>query len=152
MYIKYTIININLDDLDKILNDYITNHNEKYNFYLFSCKLVIEFDDNFKENTETKYFYNTDIIIIKRNLSYNIYRFNPRIYKPCNVYNIKHIILETINDRCYMTYKYYMNLPMSMVERRINIIIAKNPSIINKLDWNKNRPLIRKYSMKNNLI
>ena len=35
---------------------------------------------------------------------------------------------------------------MSMVERRINIIIAKNPSLINKLNRDKNHPLIRKYS------
>ena len=45
-----------------------------------------------------------------------------------------------------MTYKYYMNLPMSMVERRINFIIAKHPHLINTLDRTKNHPLIRKYS------
>ena len=33
LYIKYTINNINLDELDKILNDYITTHNEKFNFF-----------------------------------------------------------------------------------------------------------------------
>ena len=29
----------------------------------------------------------------------------------------------TISCRCNMTYKYYMNTAMSMLERRINIII-----------------------------
>ena len=38
---------------------------------------------------------------------------------------------------------------MSMVERRMNIIIAKNPSLINSLDRSKNHPLIRKYSTHN---
>ena len=109
LYIKYTNKNINLDDLDKILNDYITTHNEKFNFYLFGFKLVKEFVDNSTENIETNYFYQTDIINIKRNLLNNIYRFISRIYKPCNVYKIKHIILELINDRCNMTYKYYKN-------------------------------------------
>ena len=143
MYIKYTINNINLDELDKILDNHITTHNKKFNFYLISCKLVIEFDNNFSENIETNYFYNKDIIGIKRNLLYNNYNFIPRIYKPSN---IKHTTLKTINDRCNMTYEYYMNLPMSMVERRINFIIAKNPELINKFDRNKNHPLIRKYS------
>ena len=106
MYINYTINNINLDEVDKTLNDYITIHNEKFNFYLISCKLIIKFDDNFTENIETNYFYNTDIINIKRNLLYNIYNFIPRIYKPSNVCNITHMILKTINDRCNMTYKY----------------------------------------------
>ena len=45
-----------------------------------------------------------------------------------------------------MTYKYYKNIPMSMVERRLNIIIAKNPELNNSLDRNKNHPLIRKNS------
>ena len=35
---------------------------------------------------------------------------------------------------------------MSMLERRINMIIAKNPQLINVLDRSKNHPLIRKYS------
>ena len=68
LYIKYTINNINLDEVDKTLNDYITTHNEKFNFCLINCKLVIEFDDNFIENIETEYFFNTDIISIKRDL------------------------------------------------------------------------------------
>ena len=34
---------------------------------------------------------------------------------------------------------------MSMVERRINIIIAKDPSLINKLNRNKNHPLLGKF-------
>ena len=146
LYIKYTINIINLDNLDKILNDYITTHIEKLNFYLISCKLVTKFDDNFTEKMETNYFYNTDIINIRRNLLYNFYNFIPRIYQPSNVCNIKHMILKTINDRCNMTYKYYKNTPMSMIERRNNINIAKNPSLIKKINWNKNHPLIRKYS------
>ena len=35
---------------------------------------------------------------------------------------------------------------MSMLERRINFIIARNPQLINYLNRNKNHPLIRKYS------
>ena len=35
---------------------------------------------------------------------------------------------------------------MHSVERRINMIIAKNPQLINSLDRNTNHPLIRKYS------
>ena len=45
-----------------------------------------------------------------------------------------------------MSYKYYINQPMSMLERRINFIIARNPRLINSLDRTKNHPLIRKYS------
>ena len=115
-------------------------------YFLISCKLVIEMDNNFTEKIETNSFFITDSISIKRKLLYNIYHFIPRIYKLNNVCNIKHMILKTINDRCNMTYEYYMNLPMSMVERRININIAKNPSLKNSFDRNKNHCLVREYS------
>ena len=54
--------------------------------------------------------------------------------------------IETISDRCNMTKEHYMNQPMSMCERKINMNIARNPQLINSLDRNKNNPLITKYS------
>ena len=65
-----------------------------------------------------------------------------RGYKFCK---INEMIIQTISDRRDMTYKYYINQPMSMCERKINMNIAKNPHLINSLDRNKNHPLIRKY-------
>ena len=49
------------------------------------------------------------------------------------------------SDRCSMTYENYINQPMDMCERKINMIIAKNPQLINSLDRKINHPLIRKY-------
>ena len=60
--------------------------------------------------------------------------------------NINHMIIKTISCRCNKSYKYYINQPVSMLERRINFLIAKNPRLIDCLDRNKNHPLIRKYS------
>ena len=52
-----------------------------------------------------------------------------------------------ISCRCNMTYKNFLNNPMSMLERRIIYIISKNPCLINCLNCNhKNHPLIRNYS------
>ena len=56
------------------------------------------------------------------------------------------MIINTISCLCNMTYKYYLTNPMSMLERRINFIINKNPQLINSIDRNRNHPLIRKYS------
>ena len=53
--------------------------------------------------------------------------------------------INIISDKCDMTYEYYINRPMSMCERKININIARNPHLIKILDRNKNHPLIRKY-------
>ena len=43
---KYTINNINLDDVDKILNDYISTHNKSFDFYFFYREFKIQFDKN----------------------------------------------------------------------------------------------------------
>ena len=56
------------------------------------------------------------------------------------------MIIKTISCKCNMSYKYYINHPMSMLERRIEMIIAKNPHLIIALGRIKNHPLIRKYS------
>ena len=56
------------------------------------------------------------------------------------------MIIKNISCMCNMSCKYYINQPMSMLERRINMIIAKNPQLINALDRTKNHLLIRKYS------
>ena len=55
-------------------------------------------------------------------------------YKFCK---INEMIVHTINNRHNMTYKYYLNQPMPMCERKINMIIAKNPHLINSLDRKK---------------
>ena len=45
-----------------------------------------------------------------------------------------------------MTYEHYINQPMSLCDRKINLNIARNPELIISLDRNKNHHLIRKYS------
>ena len=63
-----------------------------------------------------------------------------------NFFNINHMIINTISCLCSMAYKHYLNNPMSMLERRLNYIIAKNPKLIIAPNRNKNHPLIRKYN------
>ena len=54
--------------------------------------------------------------------------------------------ISSFSDKCNMTYKHYINQPMDMCERKINMNLAKNPELINVLDGGKNHPLIGKYS------
>ena len=142
-YTKYIINNINIDEFDKIFNYYITTHNKKIDFYYIDCEFGIQFDNKYTANIEINYHYNTDYANIKNYLLFYIdscqsggFKFN----------NIIHMNINTISCKCNMSYKHYINQPMAAVGRRINMIIAKNPQLLNSLDRNKNRPLIRKYS------
>ena len=56
--------------------------------------------------------------------------------------NINHMIIIITSCICNNRYKHYIDKPMSMLERRINYIITKNPQLIKK---NHNHALIRKY-------
>ena len=54
-YKKCTIMNPRLHEVDKMLNDYITTHNKKFDFYFVSCECKIEFDNNFTTKVETNF-------------------------------------------------------------------------------------------------
>ena len=56
LFKNYTSNNINLDEVDKILNDYISHHNANFDSYFTNCDFKIEFGNNFTTDIETKFF------------------------------------------------------------------------------------------------
>ena len=65
------------------------------------------------------------------------------------IYYICHVIsrgrkFSHISKICYMNYKYYLNQPMQMIERRLNMIFATNSQLIISLNRGSDHPLIRK--------
>ena len=143
IYKKYNVIDVNLDEVDEILKDYITTHNKKFNIYFINCEFKLEFDKNFTTNIETKYFFKIEVHYIKSCLLYYIDSFSS---KGCIFHNLKQMTINSIHDRCNITYSEYLKLPLNAVERKINMIIAKKPQLINVLERNKNHPLIGKNS------
>ena len=138
------LIILKLDEFDKMINDYITNPNKKFDVYFIPCEFKLEFDNNFiTQNIETDIVYNIESQRIKSHILQCIdcMKFKGFIFR-----NITQITINTISHKCNATYEHYMGYPMHMVERRIIFIIAKNPSLINSFDRTKNHPLIRKYS------
>ena len=84
-----------------------------------------------------------DITKLKRYLLYWINLHKSRGHK---FYNINQMTIKSTSDKCNMKYEHYMNQPMQPVELRINLLVAKNPQMINSFERNKNHPLIRKNS------
>ena len=148
LYKKDTINNVNLDEFDEKTFDCITTHNKKFDFYFSNCEFKTEFDINFTTNMKTTYFNRIDSDYTKSYLLYYIDCFKSRGYK---FQKINQMTINSISDRSNMTYKYYMDQPMSMCEKK-NMNIAKNPQLINLLDRNKNYSLIRKNILVYNLI
>ena len=66
LYYKYIVKNINLNDINKIFDYYITIHNEKFDMYFINCVIQIKFNNNIIANLEINNHYNTDYINIER--------------------------------------------------------------------------------------
>ena len=116
---------------------------KKLIFNILIVNLEYNLIKNYTANIETNYHYNTDCINIKSYLLFYIDSCESGGFK---FSNITHMIINTISCKCNKSFKYFINHPMSMLERRINFIIARNPQLINSIDRNKNHPLINKYS------
>ena len=80
---------------------------------------------------------------LKRFLLYHIDNF---IEKGHLFSHIDETNLTTVNDKIYMSYKYYIQHPMPMVERPLNMVIAKDLHLIKSPKRSHIHPLIRKYS------
>ena len=140
IYVRYIINNVEINNFDKIFNNHITNHNKKFDFYYINCEFQITTDSRLL-NIEINFHHNTDYINLK---SYLFFYTESQGIKN---FDINHMIINTISCLCNMTYKYYLSNPMSMLERRMNYIISKNPELINCLTLkNKSHPLIRRIS------
>ena len=56
IYKKYVFNNFNLDEVDKILNDYVSTHNKKFDIYFIYC----EFDNNSTRDLKTEIVHNIE--------------------------------------------------------------------------------------------
>ena len=62
--------------------------------------------------------------------------------------HISEMNITFISDLRNMTYEHYLNQPKSMLEWKLNAILAKNPEL-RKMLGNSFHPLIRKYQHNN---
>ena len=91
---------------------------------------------------KTEYFFNTSIVSLKNYLIYYFCRVISRGRTFSHVHKMK---IETISNFSFLNFKYYLHQPMQMIERRLNMNIAKNLQLLNSLNRGGRHPLIRKY-------
>ena len=143
IHINHSVENPNFFDVDDKYNDFVNIHNKKYYFYFVKCNFNLVFDSNFYRCIESILYNNTMICYWKEFLINAIQHF---IKKGNKFSHISNMNIITINNKMNMTYEHYITLPMQAVELKLNMIIAKNPNLINSLNRFYNHLLIRKYS------
>ena len=135
VYDEYSINNPNLNDIDKIINNYATSYNKQFDIYSIQSDFYLVFNDDFGTHIKTHYIDNKDDLTkIKTEILYWIEHLKFEGYSFCY---INEMIIKTITDKHWMTYTTYMQKPMPMVERRFNYIFHKCPYLTRALDRNK---------------
>ena len=135
---NYIIDNPSLDEIDKILNAYVTSYNKKNNIYAIRCQFFLVFENNFKIHIETgNYINNDDLTKLKNYLLYWIDYYKSLGYSFCNIIKM---IIKTITDKHWMPHKIYIQYPMQM----INLVLDICPEVLNTLDCKINHPIARK--------
>ena len=124
-------IQISMTFIDKIINNYVTSYNKKFDIYYIKCDFYLVFNDDFKIHIETYYVHNKDYLTkIKIIFLSWIEHLKFEGYSFCH---INEMIIKTITDKHWMTYNTYMQTPMPMVERRFNYVFHKCPYLIRAL-------------------
>ena len=139
---NYTISNPNLDEIHRILNEYVTSQNKKFYINAINCDFYVVSDNKFKIFIETYFCLNIDDITkIKSYLLLWIDYCKLQGFGFCK---INEMIIQTTSVEPCMTHKNYMEHTMQMIERRLNSVIDRCPQLLNALYRSKNHPLIRK--------
>ena len=63
---KRNINTPNFFEVDKILDDYVEEHDKKFGRYLIYCEIKLELTNNFNPHIKGEYFYNIDFISMQR--------------------------------------------------------------------------------------
>ena len=131
-YKTIVIDNIDLDDIDKILNDHIKIHNKKFNIYFVKCIFNFRFDDDIYE-LDTLYIHIKEIykIFIQLLFFIDMMKSDGKFF-----INIDKMTIDINSDLCNMTDIYSRYMRLNPIERRINIIFGKNPQSLNQISNN----------------
>ena len=86
IYDEYSINNPNLNDIDKIINNYVTSYNKKIDIYSIKCGFYLVFNDDFKIPIETYYVHN----------KYDLTKLRQNYYPGLNISNLKDIVFVTL--------------------------------------------------------
>ena len=131
IYDEYSINDPNLNDNDKIINNYIITYNKKFDVFFIKCDFYLVFNDDFTIHIKTDYVHNRDDLTkIKICLLSWIEHLKLEGYSFCH---INEMIIKTITDKHWVTYNTFMQTRMPMVERRFNYVFHKCPYLIRAL-------------------
>ena len=142
---RFSIKNPDFLHIINILENYVVGYNKKFKIYLIVCNITFCFSGT-TFNVKSNKWFNISACFYLRNFLLSKIRYFKRYDHKCS--HTSEMNITFITDLRDMTYKHYLNQPKSMLEPRLNAILAKNPELIKKFT-NSSHPLIGKYQCNN---
>ena len=130
--------------MNNIIDTLINEYDKKYDFYLIKKNFKLVFNNpQYVEKIETS-LHNGRIIMSSG------YLLDEAIIDIIDQgYSFDHIdefTITTIADKTDMTFDFYIKHKMCAFELKLDLILVKNPYLINSLKRSHDHPIIRKYS------
>ena len=126
---RYIIENANIINLTEIIKKYGNIHNTKYSFFEIICVLIVNDNQYIKHRPLT-------------NLDFSFKNIKLR----CNFPQILQMRTTVASCRKFWAYVFYIKQPLQAIEMKLNMIIAKNPILINSANRFHYHPSNRKNS------
>ena len=142
---KLTIENPDLNNIDRTFYEYIIQHkiknmiftllNVNLNFF-YGLSILFYITSKLSDN-KTMSFWQNFLVKVVDDFKSKGYNFN----------QIAEMNIITITNKLDMSYDFYIRHNMHAVERKLNAMINKNESLINKLNRNCRHPLIMRFEL-----
>ena len=138
---RYSVTNTDFLHMENILKNYVLEYNKKFVFYLIICKWKLLFSDTIVSVKSTTWYSVSAGYFLRHFVLSKIQFYVKLEYKISHIFEMN---ITFISDLRKMTYEHYLIQPKSMLESKLNAILAKNPELI-KILGNSSHPIIRKY-------
>ena len=138
---RYSVTNPDFFHVEHILKNCVDDYNKKFTFHLIICKWSLNFSDTII-SVKSDTWFSISAGFHLRNFILSKIKYFER--HGCKFSHISELDITFISDLGNMTYEHYLNQQNSMLEWKLNSILAKNPELI-KIFGNSSHPLVRKY-------
>ena len=122
---KYTIMNLDLCQINDIIMNIVNNYNRRFEYFENVYKWKLVFDNDISTDVKSKVMYRVSVLShnLEKYLKKKIIHFKRQRLEFSHISETKITFITRLD---HLTYKYYIEQPMPMVERLINRKFYKN--------------------------
>ena len=127
---RYTVTNPDFLHIENKLKNYVLDYNKKFEIYVIICKWKVHFSDTIVSVEDNPWISFSAGYYLRDSVLSKIKYYEKLGHKFSLLWEMKITYISDLRDS---TYEHYLNQPKSMMEWKLNAILAKNPELIKVL-------------------